>query len=87
MKFKNVGSNMTEVEMNGCILLYSYNTPVAGRNTDGWHAGNCMFKTDQWYSSTTTRHINKWFKEHWSVNAKTEVEVIPQESIDELART
>ena len=85
MKIKNVGSNMTEVELNGCILLYSYDTPVAGKNTDGWYCGNAMFKTDRKWSATTTRHINKWFREVWDVDAKTEVEVIPQADIYELA--
>ena len=85
MKIKNVGSNMTEVELDGCILLYSYETPVAGKNTDGWYCGNAMFKTDRKWSSTTTRHINKWFREVWDVDAKTEVEVIPQSDIYALA--
>ena len=85
MKIKNVGSNMTEVQLNGCILLYSYDTPVAGKNTDGWHCGNAMFKTDRKWSATTTRHINKWFREVWDVDAKTEVPEISQADIYELA--
>ena len=85
MKLKNVGSNMTEVEINGCILLYSYSTPVAGKNTDGWYVGNAMFKTDRKWSSTTSRHINKWFREVWDVDAKTEVQEIPQEEINHIA--
>ena len=85
MKIKNVGSNMTEVEVNGCILLYSYSTPVAGKNTDGWCVGNSMFKTDEFWSVTTSRHINKWFREVWDVDAKTEVQSIPQEEINHIA--
>ena len=85
MKIKNVGSNMTEVEINGCILLYSYSTPVAGKNTDGWCVGNSMFKTDEFWSVTTSRHINKWFREVWDVDAKTEVPEASQAAIYELA--
>ena len=85
MKIKNVGSNMTEVEMNGCILLYSYETPVAGKNTDGWYVGNAMFKTDRKWSVTTSRHINKWFREVWDVDAKTEVPEVSQDDIYKLA--
>ncbi len=57
MKVKNVGSNMTELQLNnGTSVLFSYETPVAAGTVDGW------FKTEQWYSTTTTKHINKWLE-------------------------
>ncbi len=54
MKVRNVGSNMTELLINGYTVLFSYETPVAALTPHGWA------RTAQWYSQTTTRHINKW---------------------------
>jgi len=47
-------TGMTELYVNGVSILFSYSTPVAGYDHDG------AFRTDTWYSSTTTRHINKY---------------------------
>jgi hypothetical protein len=49
-----IAPNMYVKENNGTILLYSYETPVAGEDHNG------AFRTDTQFSSTTTRHINKW---------------------------
>jgi hypothetical protein len=54
MKLKPIGSNMTELNTNGISILFSYETPVAGYDSNG------AFRTDKHYSSTTTRHINKY---------------------------
>ena len=55
MLLKNQGSNQSELVLdNGSHILFSYETPVAVSTVDG------LFVTDQWYSSTTTKHINKW---------------------------
>ena len=54
MKLKQIGSNMTELTVNGTSILFSYETPVAGYDNQG------AFRTDQHYSSTTTKHINKY---------------------------
>jgi len=54
MRLTPIGSNMTELYINGKTLLFSYSTPVAGYDIDG------AFRTGDWYSSTTTRHINKY---------------------------
>ena len=55
MLLKNQGSNQSELILdNGSHILFSYETPVAVSTVDG------LFVTDQWYSSTTTKHINKW---------------------------
>ena len=55
MKLKLIASNMTELTFNnGVAILFSYKTPVAGYDNDG------AFRTDEHYSSTTTRHINKY---------------------------
>lgn len=54
LKLKPIGSNMTEVEVNGKSILFSYATPVAGYDSDG------AFRTDEYYSVTTSKHINKY---------------------------
>ena len=54
MKLKNIGSNMTELDLGRVTILFSYSTPVAGMDEQG------MFRTDRQYSPTTTRHINKY---------------------------
>tara|TARA_S200002703_G_scaffold121150_1_gene106998 strand:+ start:178 stop:411 length:234 start_codon:yes stop_codon:yes gene_type:complete len=72
MKIKSVGSNMTELQLKDAHVLFSYETPVAA----------CIFgegfvRTSQWYSQTTTRHINKWLD---GVDAPE----VPQSVIDAL---
>lgn len=55
MKLKAIGSNMTELTYgNGISILFSYSTPVAGWDDKG------AFRTSTHYSTTTTRHINKY---------------------------
>ena len=54
MKIKTIGSNMTELQLNGVSIMFSYETPVAGWDDEG------AFKTATHYSATTTRHINKY---------------------------
>lgn len=72
MKIKPVGSNMTELRLaDGTVILFSYETSVAYLNANGYA------KTDQYYSVTTSRHINKW------VGASS-VRVVTQAEIDAL---
>tara|TARA_Y100000361_G_C11131278_1_gene329093 strand:- start:713 stop:952 length:240 start_codon:yes stop_codon:yes gene_type:complete len=52
---KQLASNMTRLRKNGVEILFSYETPVAGYDEHG------AFKTDTKFSSTTTRHISKYF--------------------------
>ena len=57
MKLKTYASTMTTLELrNGTEILFSYSTPVAGYHMEDHE----FFKTDEWYSSTTTRHINNY---------------------------
>ncbi len=72
MKLRNVGSNMTEVETDKARILFSYSTPVAA-----YVQGRGYVKTAKHYSTTTTRHINKWLR---GANAEEEA----QEYIDNL---
>lgn len=63
MNIKNIGSNQTEVTINGMIILYSYSTPVAvyasNINELGIQRGH--YKSSKKHSKTTSKHINQWF--------------------------
>ena len=72
MKLKQLGSNMTELDMGFAQIFFSYETPVAARLTDG-----SLVRTDERYSVTTTKHINKWLQ-------GCEALTVPQERIDWL---
>ena len=62
MTFNPIKANMTELELDGMKVLFSYKTPVAAlvrhETPEGtaWH----QFKTERRWSNTTTRHINQW---------------------------
>ena len=52
------GSNKTEVEFtDGTTVFFSYETPVALQDADGNY-----FKTEDFWSVTTSKHINQWLK-------------------------
>lgn len=78
MKIKPIASNMTELELNNVRVLFSYQTPVA---VIGYHDnGDCfVYKTDKKWSSTTTRHINKYLAHKWA-------KPMPQEYFDNLVQ-
>ena len=94
MKLRQIGSNQTEVVINNTInkaftdfatdytVLFSYQTPVACHV-----AGVGFFKTTKKWSTTTSRHINKWlFENGIQPLDKTHAGVIalPQEAFDNL---
>jgi hypothetical protein len=70
MKLKQLGSNMTELDMGFAQVFFSYETPVAARITDG-----TLLRTEERYSVTTTKHINKWLN-------GCEALTVPQDRID-----
>ena len=70
MKIKQIASNMTEATVNNITLLYSYETPVAGYDDKG------AFRTDEKFSSTTSKHINKY------LGGKDVGRTIPQADIE-----
>lgn len=73
MRINTLGANQTEVICNdGSVIFHSYNTPVAALLPSGRYV-----KTSTKYSSTTTRHINKWLS---GINA----EIVEQSFIDNL---
>ena len=56
MKLKRIGYNQTVVNHNNDVeVFFSYDTPVAGYSPELGYV-----RTQQWYSSTTSRHINKY---------------------------
>jgi hypothetical protein len=57
MQLKKLGNNETQVtQPNGYLVLYSYNTPVCVRHLSSHQE---WYTTKKW-SSTTSKHINKW---------------------------
>ena len=54
MQLKPIGSNMNEIVVKGKSFLFSYSTPVAGWDENG------AFRTDEKFSVTTSKHINKY---------------------------
>ena len=54
MQIKPIASNMTELQILGMSILFSYQTPVAGWDDKG------AFRTEQNFSATTSKHINKY---------------------------
>jgi len=58
MKLRPLGSNKTEVELtDGTTVFFSYETPVALQDTHGNY-----FRTTDFWSVTTSKHINQWLK-------------------------
>jgi|TARA_R100000482_G_scaffold120833_1_gene66448 hypothetical protein len=73
MQLKQIGSNMTELSLpDNLSVLFSYETPVAGWDQDG------PFKTEQFYSKTTSKHINKYF------GGQTDPRLVSQDYINQL---
>lgn len=56
LSVKPVASNMTLVDTDSYIVLFSYSTPVASFDKSKYQ----FYKTNKKWSKTTTRHINKW---------------------------
>jgi len=79
MQLNRIGNNETVVSFaSGTEVLYSYDTPVAGRRiVDG---ALQVFKTDKKWSVTTSKHINKYLK---TFNA--EAVELPQNEISTIA--
>ena len=55
MQLTPIASNMTEVETSDARILFSYRTPVAA-----YVFGRGYVRTEEFFSVTTSRHINKW---------------------------
>lgn len=77
MRIRLLAPNQTELYVGPYIILYSYETPVAAKriNTDGIR----VYKSSTRYSTTSSRHVNKWVGED-------KVETVKQSVIDAFAR-
>jgi len=61
MKLRVIGPNQTEVEINDKVtVFFSYETPVAAWIRPTGALNRPFIRTTKRWSSTTTRHINKW---------------------------
>lgn len=75
MKLVPIAKNQNEVVFGeGTVVLFSYQTPVAAMLPSGRYV-----RTNAWYSSTTSRHLNKWL-----AGVEDSVEEVDQEFIDNL---
>ena len=79
MKLQSIAHNRTLLIFNNGIteVFFSYETPVAGYSNKLGYV-----KTDEWYSQTTTRHINKYIdgKPH-KVVSQSEINDLLKEQI------
>lgn len=79
MNLKQVGSNMTELDLPGGLkVLFSYQTPVAVRWTNG--SLYTFYQTEKKWSQTTSRHIRTWLASYGDPGAQYK----PQEYFDKL---
>ena len=62
MKVKSIGANKTELELADLLILISYETPVAAIGLNRPSTG--ALKTSEYFSNTTSKHINTWLKDH-----------------------
>lgn len=76
MKLNSLGPNQTEIEVGDVTVLFSYKTPVAFHVT-----GKGYFRTKERFSSTTTKHINKWLQHH---GGSAFIEEVEQDVLENL---
>jgi hypothetical protein len=72
IKANPIGPNQTEVRIGDKTLFFSYQTLVALNN------GYKFFRTNERYSVTTSKHINRWLD---GANAES----IPQADLERMA--
>lgn len=76
MKLEKLGNNKTAVMTGNKKVYFSYNTPVVVR------VGQQVYKTEQYFSPTTSRHINIFLEME---PHRTGAMELTQEQIEELA--
>lgn len=67
MKIKSLGTNITEVETKDLRILVSYSTPVACIRYTGTQFKDhniAALKTEEFFSVTTSKHINQWLRDN-----------------------
>ena len=82
MKLHSFATNRTLLTFDdGTEVFFSYETPVAGYSTKLGYV-----KTNKWYSSTTTRHINKYIYDSHLDTLTFECTEVDQSVINNLIR-
>ena len=77
MKLTPIAANQTEVSYNnGTQGFFRYRTPVAA-----YVPSQGYIRTAKKWSSTTSRHVNKW------LNGVNNVIEVPQEQLEELVES
>ena len=86
MKLHSFATNRTLLTFDdGTEVFFSYQTPVAGYSNKLGYV-----KSKQWYSSTTTRHVNRYFNHVWlnsnlvGFDPETDVSTVDQDVINKL---
>lgn len=72
MQVRQIGSNQIEIEKKNGTFLVSYSTVVAALLP-----GFGYVRTGNFWSNTTSKHINKWL-------GNVEAKKIPQEDLEKL---
>tara|TARA_R100000655_G_scaffold59821_1_gene98225 strand:- start:542 stop:775 length:234 start_codon:yes stop_codon:yes gene_type:complete len=74
MKLTPIAANRNVISYNnGSEVFFSYSTPVAGYCPDKGY-----LRTEDWYSQTTTKHINKY------LDGITNYATVSQQTINNL---
>ena len=77
MRLTPIGTNQTEIETADARIFFSYKTPVAA-----YIFGEGFVRSENFFSVTTSRHINKWI----GVCSRTDdIKRVPQSRLDNLA--
>ena len=86
MKLISIAHNMTVLELdNGTEILFSYSTPVAGKISANIASDlPSFFVTEENYSRTTTRHINRYLSQY---DLGEGAKKISQAAIDQMVVT
>ena len=86
MKLHSFATNRTLLTFDdGTEVFFSYQTPVAGYSNKLGYV-----KSKQWFSSTTTRHVNRYFNHVWlnsnlvGFDPETDVSTVDQDVINKL---
>lgn len=77
MNLTPIRANMTELETHRMTVLFSYKTPVAVMIDEG--LGFVFYRTEKYWSRTTSKHINQWLGIYGKVASEK-----PQEYFDNL---
>ena len=84
MKVQNYGSNQTLIEDAGIAVFYSYETPVVliSDPNPALYPRRC-FITDKKWSTTTSKHINKFLRDQCIERGVSNITSVPQDVLDD----